>query len=97
MLAQNTSDTNDNFAVDDAENPLQLLARASDLSVPSGQAPYAAGILSSVSHPPRTEFGKDHDLQAFFGPFRPSLDLGEDIDPIDMGLVTVEETDVLFN
>lgn len=97
ILAQNISDESDSFAVDDAENPLQLLARASDLSVPSGKTPYAAGILSSVSLPPRTEFGKDHDLQAFFGPFRPSLDVGEEIDPIDMGLVTVEETDVLFN
>lgn len=91
------SGDNDNFAVDDAENPLQLLARASDLSVPSGQTPYAANILSSVTLPPRTEFGRDHDLQTFFGPFRPSPDVGEDIDPIDMGLVTVEETDVLFN
>jgi hypothetical protein len=97
ILGQNVPDENDNFAVDDAENPLQLLARASDLSVPSGHTPYAAAILSSVSLPPRTEFGKDHDLQSFFGPFRPSLDLGEDIDPIDMGLVSVEETDVLFN
>jgi hypothetical protein len=97
ILPQNVPDENDNFAVDDAENPLQLLARASDLSVPSGQAPYAANILSSVTLPPRTEFGRDHDLQTFFGLFRPSLDVGEDIDPIDMGLVTVEETDVLFN
>ena len=96
MLSQNVSDEN-NFAVDDAENPLQLLARASDLSVPSGQAPYAASVLSSVTLPPRAEFGRDHDLQTFFGPFRPSLDVGDDIDPIDMGLVTVEETDVLFN
>jgi hypothetical protein len=98
-LGQNVSDDNDNFAVDDAENPLQLLARASDLSGPSGQTPYANSILSSVTLMPRAEFGRDHDhdLQTFFGPFRPSLDVGEEIDPIDMGLVTVEETDALFN
>ena len=94
---QNISDENDRFVVDDAENPLQLLARASDLSGTSGQVPYAAGTLSSVSLPPRAEFGRDHDLQTFFGPFRPSLDVGAGIDPIDLGLVTVEETDVLFN
>lgn len=96
MLGQNMPDGNDNFAVDDAENPLQLLARASDLSVPSGQAPYAASVLSSVTLPTRADFGRN-DLQTFFGPFRPSLDGGENIDPIDMGLVTVEETDALFN
>lgn len=96
-LGQNIADGTDNFAVDDVENPLQLLARASDLSVASSQAPYATNILSSVTLPPRDDFGRDHDLQTFFGPIRPSLDLGEDIDPVEMGLVTVEETDILFN
>ena len=97
MLAQHVSDENEHFAVDDAENPLQLLARASDLSISSGQTPYAASTLSSMTLPPQNDFGRDHDLQAFFGPFRPSLDIGADIDPIDLGLVTLEETDVLFN
>jgi len=34
----------DHFPVDDAENPLQLLARASDLSVPSGSAIFAQNV-----------------------------------------------------
>jgi hypothetical protein len=38
----------------------------------------------------------DPELQAFFGPFRPSLDVGTDIDPIDLGLATEEEANTLF-
>ena len=38
----------------------------------------------------------DPELQAFFGPFRPSLDVGPDIDPIDMGLATEVEANTLF-
>jgi hypothetical protein len=38
----------------------------------------------------------DPELQAFFGPFRPSLDVGSDIDPIDMGLATEVEANTLF-
>ncbi len=94
---QNTSDENDNYAVDDAENPLQLLARASDLSVPSGGAPSSASVLSTVTLPPIVEFRRDHNQRTFFGPFRPRLDIGEEIDPIDMGLVTIEEANILFN
>ena len=84
----------DNFEVDDAENPLQLLARASDLSAPPNQVSYTANISSSQTRNPNV--GKDHELQTFFGPFRPSLDIGSDIDPVDMGLVTEDEATTLF-
>jgi hypothetical protein len=40
---------------------------------------------------------ESQDLRVFFGPFSPHLDIGDDIDPIGMGLVTFNETDVLFN
>ncbi|XMA14581.1 hypothetical protein WAI453_007372 [Rhynchosporium graminicola] len=77
-----------NFAVDDAENPLQLLARASDLSAPT----------TSYLSPPRIPGAVgDQQLLDFFGPFRPSLDVGVDIDPIELGLVTEEEAAVLFS
>jgi hypothetical protein len=90
--------SDDNYAVDDAENPLQLLARASDISTPPFQQPHASNFMPSASTPllPPDPHWKD-DLQAFFGTFRPSLDVGEDIDPIDLGLVTFEEADVLFS
>lgn len=86
----------DNYPVDDAENPLQLLARASDLSIPT-QEPHPKRPLFTASQAPRQDTGGDHDLQIFFGPFRPSLDIGDDIDPITMGLLTIEEADVLFS
>lgn len=82
----------DHFSVDDAENPLQLLARASDLSAPSH--PTSTSIHTATSYNPASS--GDRKLRAFFGPFRPSLDIGVDIDPIDLGLVTKEEATILF-
>jgi len=87
--------TDENFSVDDAENPLQLLARASDLSLPSGQE-HSQPFASAPPLAQKQGSSVTQNLEAFFGPFRPSLDVGEDIDPIDMGLVTLEETDMLF-
>ncbi|KUJ22901.1 uncharacterized protein LY89DRAFT_313584 [Mollisia scopiformis] len=87
------SSAEEQFAVDDAENPLQLLARASDLSAPNAQTSFATS--ASIHHNP-SRAGNDQDLQDFFGPFRPSLDVGPDIDPIDLGLVTEEEAIALF-
>lgn len=95
--APNASDSNaDDFSVHDAENPLQLLARASDLSVPTNSSNDVPRISSSL---PISRLGivEAKDLRDFFGPFRPSLDNGEEIDPIEMGLVTQEETRELFN
>jgi hypothetical protein len=76
----------DGYQVHDAENPLQLLARASDLS--------GANLVTLPVVRPATKV--DRALKSFFGPFRPSLDNGAEIDPIEMGLVTVEETSALF-
>lgn len=87
----------DNYAVDDAENPLQLLARASDISTPPFQQSHSSNNFLPSASTQLQETRWKKDLQAFFGPFRPSLDIGEDIDPIDLGLVTSEEADVLFN
>ncbi|KAL3418589.1 hypothetical protein PVAG01_10305 [Phlyctema vagabunda] len=77
----------DGFAIDDAENPLQLLARASHLTDPG---PQPAPV------PTYPETNADNTLMNFFGPFRPRLDIGEDIDPVEMGFITLEEVNVLF-
>jgi hypothetical protein len=77
----------DSFSVHDAENPLQLLARASDLTTQTN-----TNILPVM----RTATQSDQGLRNFFGPFRPSLDNEADTDPIEMGLVTLEETSALF-
>lgn len=90
--------SDDNYAVDDAENPLQLLARASDITTSPFSAPQTSSYIPSITAQiPSQDPHWKHDLQAFFGPFRPSLDIGEDIDPIALGLVSFEEADVLFN
>lgn len=90
----------DGYALEDAENPLQLLARASNLPIPPRNMPAAPDNLSPVAAPNHVGHKGDHgdnqDLRAFFGPLSPNLDTGEDIDPIDMGYVTPSETDVLF-
>lgn len=90
--------TDDNYSVADAENPLQLLARASDISTPPfQQQSHAASNFVQPAPAQLADARWKDDLQAFFGPFRPSLDVGEDMDPIDLGLVTAEEADALFN
>lgn len=85
----------ENFAVDDAENPLQLLARASDLSDPTQQS-HASNIGSGAPHLLGPNMGANQGLHSFFGPFRPTIDNHEDLDPIIMGLVTFEESEMLF-
>lgn len=92
--------SDDHFAVDDAENPLQLLARASDLSGPpplsSDSFTNAAALLSHDNQFPSPSESGGQRLQTFFGPFRPSLDVGEAIDPIEMGLATEDEAQSLL-
>ncbi|OBT70993.1 hypothetical protein VF21_09883 [Pseudogymnoascus sp. 05NY08] len=88
---------NNNYSVDDAENPLQLLASASDMAV-SPPEPLANTQRPASSGPfyPAKEY-EDKDLQTFFGPFSPNLDVSEDIDPIDIGYIASGETTALFN
>lgn len=99
LSAQNGGD--DGYALEDAENPLQLLARASDLPASPHNMQTAPDHISPVAAPnnagQRADQSENNDLRTFFGPLSPNLDTGEDIDPIDMGYVTPSETDVLFN
>ena len=90
--------TDDNLALDDAENPLQLLARASDLQLSPGvqdaqkAMPFPPNPVMNAENRPVDEMG----AKSFFVPVRASRDVGPEIDPIDMGLVTPEEADSLF-
>ncbi|KAK0640495.1 hypothetical protein DIS24_g9297 [Lasiodiplodia hormozganensis] len=73
------------YPLNDAENPLQLLAHASDLSrLRLNSGPYQDVDQSSES------------VLAFFSPLRPKLDVSPDMDPIELGLVTQAEADELF-
>ena len=89
------------LTVDDAENPLQLLARASNLQL----SPTPSGAGTSPAHSTRRKDRKQKhgndggksDIESFFTGVRVNLDVGEDIDPIEMGLVTEAEADELFD
>lgn len=90
----------ESLAVDDAENPLQLLARASDMHV----SPKPVGELSTVeithSHKRQRldkETEKLSEVEKFFKFTQFSLDCGPDLDPIDLGLLTTEEAESLFD
>ncbi|KAI1255579.1 hypothetical protein MGN70_002694 [Eutypa lata] len=81
--------------LDDAENPLQLLARTSELlSSIEPQQPLAA---TSSRNSQKPGSGRNNDLQRFFGSFQPRLDVGEDLDPIELGLLTPAEAEALFS
>lgn len=91
----------DNLSLDDAENPLQLLARASDLQlspVEVREAPrWASASLLQPTITPRSSSGSGGmSAKNFFVPVRASLDVGPDLDPIDIGLVTLTEAESLF-
>lgn len=92
----------DSLALDDAENPLQLLARASDLQLSPNEtravqeAPLPLPQRPAVSQG-NTALGRDTGTNSFFVPVRARRDVGPDLDPIDLGLVTVEEAESLFS
>ncbi|TPX12679.1 uncharacterized protein E0L32_000856 [Thyridium curvatum] len=100
------SNADESMGVDDAENPLQLLARASRLELsPNGGGGRAALKRASSgaagdhhrSSRKRKEHPDEDNIRSFFSPLRVNLDVGEDVDPIDLGLVTEDEAESLFS
>ncbi|EAQ83356.1 hypothetical protein CHGG_09760 [Chaetomium globosum CBS 148.51] len=89
----------ESLAVDDAENPLQLLARASDLHVSpkSGVDHVAAENMSHQRSRQNKQSEKISEVERFFKLSQFSLDTGPDLDPINLGLITADEADTLFN
>lgn len=81
--------------LDDAENPLQLLARTSELL--SSIEPQQTLAMGSAYHAQKPGPAWGSDLQRFFGSFQPRLDVGEDLDPIELGLLTLPEAEALFS
>lgn len=80
----------ESIAVRDAENPLQLLARASH---------FRPSLQTTDKENTRPEQGtrEPSTLQVFFAPLKVHLDVGEDVDPIILGLVTETEAESLFS
>jgi len=97
--SQGGHNAEESLAVDDAENPLQLLARASDLHVSpkSGNEHAAREVTPHQRARHSKQIEKISEVEKFFKLGQFSLDTGPDLDPIDLGLMTVEEADSLFN
>ncbi|KAF4459617.1 hypothetical protein FALBO_13631 [Fusarium albosuccineum] len=86
--------TEQSLAIDDAENPLQLLARASYIQ-PSPESRH--GNSPVQAHTASTMGQTEDEIQAFFAPAQVHLDVGQDVDPVSLGLVSEDEADNLFN
>lgn len=91
----------ENLALDDAENPLQLLARASDLQLsPVGMRhmPKSPPLSAPPTFPQEdvVDLG-EQSAKSFFIPSRAYLDIGDDLDPVELGLVTFDESESLFS
>lgn len=96
------SDSGESLALDDAENPLQLLARASDLQLSPNNVRDIATWPSLAT--PNPMGGSQVSLESnaiaaktFFVPVRVSRDVGADLDPVEVGLVTLPEAESLFS
>lgn len=91
-------DGDDDVTVNNANNPLQLLAIASSIPEPEPNDPYAdANNDLSPSTATVTAAIDDDETRDFFSPMTSKLDVGEDLDPLDLGLVAEDEVEVLFN
>ncbi|KAK5945306.1 hypothetical protein PMZ80_002510 [Knufia obscura] len=83
--------------VNNADNPLQLLAIASAIPEQSGTV-VSPSTNDKVSPDNRTTAtNEDDETQEFFTPTSSRLDVHADSDPIDLGLVTREESQTFFH
>jgi hypothetical protein len=87
--------SDDQLAIEDVENPLQLLARASDLRIATPQS-YNQSTASPETRINESEQSAFLDVHRFFLPVKASLDQGPGLDPVDVGLVTLEEAGMLL-
>ncbi|KAK1760119.1 protein priB [Echria macrotheca] len=96
--SHNGHNAEESLAVDDAENPLQLLARASDLHV--SPKPNDVSIREVTPHARARHHHKQIDkiseVEKFFKLSQFSLDVGPDLDPVELGLMSMEEAESLF-
>jgi len=85
----------------DAENPLQLLAQTSELMQASATASHTIAPISvprAIQPVSELNFAADCDgVARFFGRFRPRLDVEPELDPIEIGLITLSEASALFD
>lgn len=95
-LTRNIEEDGD-VTVSNANNPLQLLAIAS--AIPESTVGDLSPELSHGISPSTTAAatGDDDETRDFFSPMTSKLDVGKDLDPQDLGLVSDQEVESLFN
>ena len=96
-MAPDRGEKPDEIALDNADNPLQLLAMASAMPNQSpASAVTASPAAAATQTPPHAADSDDSELQMFFGSLTPVLDNSAEIDAVLLGLVTEEEAEGLF-
>lgn len=89
------------LALESAENPLQLLANASDhLRVGRALGTFAGAsptFDASCTLTLEMTASDEKKIEDFFGPVRPRLDTAKELDPIELGLVTISDAETLFS
>lgn len=95
-LSRNIEEDGD-VTVNNANNPLQLLAIASTIpeSATGDPSPELSNGISPSTAAAVT--GDDDETREFFSPMTSKLDVGKDLDPQDLGLVSDQEVESLFN
>ncbi|KAL5115471.1 hypothetical protein ACEQ8H_006612 [Pleosporales sp. CAS-2024a] len=78
------------------ENPLQLLARASDLRIASPLSPGDGAASTPGTWLTTSDNGPYMDVQRFFLPTKANLDHGPGLDPIELGILLEPEAEVLL-
>lgn len=99
-VSQRLVKVEERLAVEDAENPLQLLARASNLHMSPGSS-HGQSPGTATSHQPASTIAEELDpelryVENFFGTTAFNIDRAEGYDPVELGLVTEEEAETLF-
>lgn len=93
--SRNTEEDGD-VTVNNANNPLQLLAIASAIPESTTGDP-SPDLNHGISPSTITAVpGDDDETRDFFSPMTSKLDLGKDLDPQDLGLVSDQEVEILF-
>lgn len=83
----------DEVTVNNANNPLELLAIAS--AIPDQQPSGSTPTVNKTSPSNASVIGDEETIN-FFSPVASKLDIGPDLDPIDLGLATLTEAKKLF-
>lgn len=87
--------------VEDTENPLQLLAHATEHCLPLPQVSLQHEQPRNTlffQRGTRSQGEKGNEmLRTFFGPPTVNLDIGPSLDPISLGLVTITEAEDLID